>query len=382
MKTNAPQKNIPIGWEKKQIKDLLDYERPDKYIVESDQYLKQGIPVLTANKSFVLGYTDESGGVYKSIPAIIFDDFTTDSKFVEFPFKVKSSAIKILKEKSSNIDLRFVFEKMKSINFPTGTHKRYYISQYQDMEVLVPPLSEQKKIAEILRAVDEYIKKTEEIIIATKKLKKGLMRRSFSLENEGQEFEVIKLKDVSKISSGKTPSRSKKEYYIDGTVPWVKSTEIKFNFVSDTSEKITKRAVEEAKMKIHPKGAVLIAMYGQGITRGRSAILDCEATTNQAVASVVTNPEKLINLYLFYWLFFQYDYLRNLGHGGNQKNLNSEILKQLEIPIPSLSKQKRIIEILKSLDKKEDINHKIKAGLIQLKKGLSQDLLSGKKRTV
>ncbi|MBI3274128.1 MAG: restriction endonuclease subunit S, partial [Candidatus Colwellbacteria bacterium] len=102
------KQNIPKGWQKKQIKDLLDYERPDKYIVESDNYINQGIPVLTANKSFILGYTNEGSGIYKDVPAIIFDDFTTDSKFVDFPFKVKSSAIKILKEKNSDTDLHFV----------------------------------------------------------------------------------------------------------------------------------------------------------------------------------------------------------------------------------------------------------------------------------
>src|SRR3989338_8142391 len=97
MTTTEVKQNIPKGWQEKQIKDLLNYERPDKYIVESDRYINQGTPVLTANKSFILGYTDEKGGVYKDVPVIIFDDFTTDSKFVDFPFKVKSSAIKINK---------------------------------------------------------------------------------------------------------------------------------------------------------------------------------------------------------------------------------------------------------------------------------------------
>ena len=94
------KQNIPTGWQEKKLGDVLDYERPDNYIVKSTIYNSNNkIPVLTANKSFVLGYTDENFGIYENIPAIIFDDFTTDSKFVNFPFKVKSSAIKILKEK-------------------------------------------------------------------------------------------------------------------------------------------------------------------------------------------------------------------------------------------------------------------------------------------
>ena len=107
------KKNRIFNWmARKKLGDVLDYERPDNYIVKSTIYNSNNkIPVLTANKSFVLGYTDENFGIYENIPAIIFDDFTTDSKFVNFPFKVKSSAIKILKRKSKDTDLRFVFEK-------------------------------------------------------------------------------------------------------------------------------------------------------------------------------------------------------------------------------------------------------------------------------
>lgn len=170
-------KTIPKGWQIKKIKDLLDYERPDKYIVKSAVYSdKNRIPVLTANKSFILGYTDEDFGIYKNVPVIIFDDFTTDSKFVDFPFKIKSSAIKILKAKNKDVNLRFVFEKMKSINFPVGNHKRYYISQYQEQEVATPPISEQKKIAKIIFDIDSKIDVNKQIKNKLAEFKKGLMQ--------------------------------------------------------------------------------------------------------------------------------------------------------------------------------------------------------------
>lgn len=170
------QKTIPKGWQIKQIKDLLDFERPDNYIVKSESYSpKNKIPVLTANKSFILGYTDEDFGVYKNIPAIIFDDFTADSKFVDFPFKVKSSAIKILKSKE-NVDLRFVFELMKFINFSVANHKRHYISQYQNLEVAVPPYLEQKIISEMLSTIELQAKNNEGIASKIHSLKKGVAR--------------------------------------------------------------------------------------------------------------------------------------------------------------------------------------------------------------
>src|ERR1035437_5716434 len=103
MKSNSIKNDIPRGWERKKIRDLLNFERPDNYIVKSDNYTAVAkTPVLTANKSFILGYTDEDFGICKNLPAIIFDDFTTDSKYVDFPFKIKSSAIKILRSKNQD----------------------------------------------------------------------------------------------------------------------------------------------------------------------------------------------------------------------------------------------------------------------------------------
>jgi len=115
-------------WEVKTLEDILDYERPDNYIVTDTNYQNDGTPVLTANKSFVLGYTKEEFGIYNNLPAIIFDDFTVDSKFVDFPFKVKSSAIKILTP-SKKDDLKFIYELISQIKFNAKEHKRHYISE-------------------------------------------------------------------------------------------------------------------------------------------------------------------------------------------------------------------------------------------------------------
>jgi type I restriction enzyme S subunit len=163
-------------WKVKKLGELLDFERPDKYIVESTEYLENGsVPVLTANKSFVLGYTDEEFGIYENLPVIIFDDFTTDKKFVDFPFKVKSSAIKILKPKSNKINLRYIFERMQLIRFSLGDHKRYYISEYQHIQIEMPSLAEQTAIAEILSDMDAEIRALEEKLSKARAVKAGMM---------------------------------------------------------------------------------------------------------------------------------------------------------------------------------------------------------------
>ena len=169
---NAPE------WEEKKIKDILDYERPDPYIVLNTAYVSSGTPVLTANKSFILGSTDENFGIYENTPVVIFDDFTTDSKYVDFPFKVKSSAIKILTSDSGN-NLKFLYELMKLIQFTGTEHKRYYISEYQMLFVSIPSIPEQQKIADCLTSLDDLISTQNQKLTALKNHKTALMQQLF-----------------------------------------------------------------------------------------------------------------------------------------------------------------------------------------------------------
>jgi len=164
-------------WKTKKIGDLLGYEQPGKYIVRNTEYNENsGTPVLTAGKSFILGYPDEEEGIYRNLPVIVFDDFTIASKYVDFPFKVKSSAIKLLKTKNENSDLRFMFERMQIVNFETGDHKRYFISEYQNIEIEIPPFPEQQAIAEILSDMDAEINALERRREKTRQLKAGMMQ--------------------------------------------------------------------------------------------------------------------------------------------------------------------------------------------------------------
>jgi len=163
-------------WKTKKFKELLEYEQPWKYTVRNTEYSENGTPVLTANKSFLLGYTNETDGICNDTPVIIFDDFTTDSKYVDFPFKVKSSAIKLLRTKDNKADLRFVFGKIQLTRFHLGDHKRYYISEYQHLEVLVPDLEEQTAIAQVLSDMDSEIEAFEHKLEKYRLIKQGMMQ--------------------------------------------------------------------------------------------------------------------------------------------------------------------------------------------------------------
>ena len=171
-------------WETIKLSDLLSYRRPDVYIVKSTDYLEHGdVPVLTANKAFILGYTNEDFGICQNIPVIVFDDFTTDNKYATFPFKVKSSAIKLLYPKHKRVSLLFVFERMQLIDFPLGNHKRYYISEYQNIELPVPDYDEQRAIAKVLSDVDGLINALDALIAKKRAIKQATMQQLLTRQN-------------------------------------------------------------------------------------------------------------------------------------------------------------------------------------------------------
>lgn len=158
------------------VQDYVAYEQPQKYIVHDSNYLpysKVLIPVLTANQSFILGYTSENDGVYKKGDCIIFDDFTNESKYVNFPFKVKSSALKILQTKEGLL-LKFFYEYLQFLNFEAINHKRHYLSEVAITEINVPDLKKQSYVCKVLSSVDIKLK-NEEIILKNYKLQKHFL---------------------------------------------------------------------------------------------------------------------------------------------------------------------------------------------------------------
>ncbi|WP_342267268.1 restriction endonuclease subunit S [Spiroplasma endosymbiont of Villa modesta] len=165
-------------WKSKKIKEILNYQQPTKFIVK-DKIENQGkIPVLTANKSFILGYANEKN-IYENIPVIIFDDFTMDMKYVNFKFMVKSSAIKILKSKTNNINLFYVFNLLKNLKLFSSDHKRYYISYVSEINVLFPNINEQTKVAHFFTIIDRKIELIKEQLSLLEKQKQYYLNNMF-----------------------------------------------------------------------------------------------------------------------------------------------------------------------------------------------------------
>lgn len=172
--------NAYPDWEEKKLGEVLDYEQPTKYLVNSTEYSDEfDIPVLTAGKTFLLGYTNETENVFaENLPVIIFDDFTTATQFVDFPFKAKSSAMKILVPKKGE-NVKFIYEAMQLIRFEVGGHGRHWISQYSTLSVSFPCPEEQTKIANFLSAIDAKIELANTQLENTQQFKKGLLQKMF-----------------------------------------------------------------------------------------------------------------------------------------------------------------------------------------------------------
>ncbi len=172
--------NAELGW-------LLDYVQPTNYIVKSTAYNdKFKTPVLTPGKTFIKGYTDEVEGIYSNLPTIIFDDFTTASKYVNFPFKVKSSAMKILSPASELVNIKFVFYGMQTLRVRSDTHKRYWISLYSKKKIPLPPLPEQRaivaKIEQLLSELDNGLTNLKQAKAKLGIYKQAVLKRAFEGE--------------------------------------------------------------------------------------------------------------------------------------------------------------------------------------------------------
>lgn len=576
-------KNEKVEWTK--LGEVIDYEQPTKYIVTDTNYdNKHDIPVLTAGQTFILGYTNEKKGIFRATkenPVIIFDDFTTSNHWVDFSFKIKSSAMKILKPKQGLTTFRYCYHYIKTINIDITEHKRMWISKFSNIEIPIPSPEIQEKIVEILdkftgyvtelqselqsrtkqytyyrdmllseeylnkitkemeedrkvktlrleeicefkrgkrlvkselqeegkfpvyqnsiiplgyyheknferdntfiisagaageivysdrefwAADDVYVLKTNESItskylyylllskqyIIKSKVRKASIPRlskddiekilveipSLSLQNKivkvldkfqllledtkgllpeeieqrQKQYEYYREKlltfcidsdstharthartiisnlyydilykaaelvgvdiedkvesktisEIGKIVLGGTPKKTVREYWENGSIPWMSSGEVNKKTVYFTDNYITKIGYENSSATLVPKNSTVIALAGQGKTRGMVARIKIELSTNQSLASIIPN-DIVENDYLFYVLTSQYDNLRRVSSGdGSRGGLNKDILGKYVIHVPPLHVQQHIVAIL---DKFDTLVNDIKEGL-------------------
>lgn len=383
MATKIIQKNIPKEWELKKL---------DKYVEEDVIQLNRGNVIskidIAANPGSNPIYSSsvQRGGLFGTYGDYMFDEelitWSVDGggNFFYRP-KHKFSVTNvsgILRADAKKFSYRFLAYLLewehKNFNFdyqskahPSVIRQLYYITR--------PPLAEQKKIAEILSAVDEEIQKTDEIVTATRKLKRGLMLRLFL---DGQR---VLLETVAKRGSGHTPNKQHPEYW-NGDIKWVSladSSKLDNRYIFETDKEISLKGIENSSAVLHKKNTIVVCRDA-GI--GRVAILGAD---NMAVSQhfiVWQCGEKINFKYLYYWLQSQKHVLEQIATGTTIKTIGLSFFKNLQIPLPDIKQQEKTGDIFWSIDEKISINQQLKAKLTLLKKGLMQDLLSGRVRTM
>lgn len=366
-------------WKQIKLGKVLDYIQPSNYITR-DINDNGNIPVLTANKSFVLGYTNENNDIYTELPAIIFDDFTTAIKYVDFPFKVRSSAIKILNNNSEETSLKFLYEFMITISFQSQEHKRYWISAYQHLKIPLPPLPEQQKIADILSTVDDKITVIDQQIAATEELKKGLMQRLLTKGIGHTEFkdsplgeipkswEVVKQSEVATFFNGRAYKR--KEWEKKGTPV------IRLQNLTGSGKDFYYSNMSLPEHQYCYNGDLLYmwsATFGPVYWKGDKAIYHYHIWK-------IEHSEKLDKLFHFYLLDDVTRRMKNESHGSTMLHVTKGGMEKLPIQLPPIEEQKNISKVLSTVDAKLHTSLEKKQEYQHLKKGLMQQLLTGKIR--
>ena len=359
------QELCPDGVEFVKLGDVLDYEQPTKYIVKCKDYQNEGMPVLTAGQTFILGYTDETNGIFeasKENPVIIFDDFTTSFHWVDFNFKVKSSAMKMLRVLSEReVSFRFVYYAMKCIKYQSLEHSRQWISKYSQIEIPLPPIEVQTEIVRILDKFTSIEAELEAELDCRKRQYEYYRDKLLSFENVGgQEVEWKKMSEVGTFIRGKRFVRTD---IVEEGVPCIHYGDIYTYYgLTATKAKTYLKPEKAEKMKFASKNDVVIVGAGENnmdIGIGVAWLSDEEVAIHDAcyIFKSKMNP-RFVSHYLRgsnYHL-----QIRKYVCEGKICSISSKSIGRSLIPVPSLQEQERIATIL---DRFESLTTSLQTGL-------------------
>lgn len=338
-----------------ELGELLPYEQPSKYIVNSTEYDDSyPTPVLTAGKSFILGYTDETDNIFDELPVIIFDDFTTATQFVDFKFKVKSSAMKILHINTELVLPKYIYYLLQTIHIEHSTHKRYWIQQFSKVKVKIPPIAEQERI---VSQIEESLSQLDSAVETLKKTKQQLViyRQAVLAQAFCGDYPYVPLKEISNAISGY--AFKSKLYSDSGQYRVIKIGNVKlfhFDFSRDNTR------TNEFDKKILDKyllieGDCVITLTGSRGKRDYGFVSlvgnETDYLLNQRVAALRLDQRVALPKFYLYYLsspeyrnrFFSYE-TGNVGQG----NVGIKALTEVEVVLPTLIQQERIIQKIES----------------------------------
>lgn len=377
--------------------DLCDIR--NGYAFKSDKYVNDGVRIIRI-ANVQKGYIEDTSPVYYSVDDINAQKYALHEGDLLISLTGNVGRVGILTEqflpaalnqRVANIvvkdnrllDKSFLFHLLNSDTFENKcifsangvAQKNLSTDWLKEVEISLPPIDEQRKIAAVLDKISDLTGKRRSQLDKLDELVKSRFVEMFGGISNSKKYPYKPVKELTKIVSGGTPNREIADYWEHGTIKWVKTTELQNNIIYETEECITNQGLDNSSAKLVPEGTVLIAMYGQGKTRGMTGYLGVKACTNQACACIL--PSNNINQ-KFLWQFFMlsYDNLREMGKGGNQPNLNSNIIKDYLVLYPPMKIQEQFVMFLAQADKSKSTIQRSLSTLETLKKSLMQEYFS------
>ena len=390
MSKKSPQlrfEGFTDDWEQRKLGEIFNYEQPTKYIVKSTEYDDTfNTPVLTAGKSFLLGYTDEITGIKNATvdnPVVIFDDFTTGSHYVDFPFKIKSSAMKLLSLNDNSDNFYFMFNTLKNIKYVPQSHERHWISKFSEFEIYKPSQEEQEKIGSFFKQLDETIALHQRKLDLLIEQKKGFLQKMFPKNGEkvpelrfagfADDWEERKLGDIAPLRGGFAFKSSK---FRNTGVPIVRISNILSSGEVGGDFAYYDEQDKDDKYILPDKSAVL-AM--SGATTGKVSILSQtdydKVYQNQRVGyfqSVENIDYGFISTVVRSELFVMQ--LDSVLVSGAQPNVSSKEIDSFNFMIPSYEEQQKIGSFFKQLDETIALHQRKLDLLKEQKKGFLQKM--------
>ena len=347
------QQYCPEGVEWKMIGDVCKVKTPPCKLKTSEYKNIGKYPIIDQGQQPIAGYTDNEKAVLEDYEYILYGDHTCIVKYHNGHFAQGADGLKILISKNDNS--KYIYYALSAYNLTNTEYKRHW-TQAKEIEIPIPPLPVQEEIVRILDTFTEL--QTELQAELQAELQKRKQQYNYYRDNllsnftPGQYAKEYTLEEVTKdIFSGATPSKERKDFWDGGTIPWMSSGEVNLGQVYAVEGRITQLGYDKCSTKMVPEGSVVIALAGQGKTRGTVALLRTSVCTNQSLAALVPNNEIVSGEYLFHFLKTQYSKLREVSAGdGTRGGLNLKMLRSYRVIIPSKEVQTQIVRILNRFD--------------------------------